>query len=239
MQYFQTPDMKALGLPSAPQSGSATCFIFPAPSATCPGPFVWRTAAWRGQARQAMENIGAVLRFCGLDFADVVKCTVMLADMSEWSEFNAVYAAYFTRTACRRVRRSAATGLLSGRGSNWSASPATSEQGAGEVPPSLRSRSIFFAASSRASAIAWTCSGVAERERRRRRVRAKVHRGADDRPDAAAPERFLALAEAGEDGVDLGLAVGELLLAFRRDPHSACGPARPGSRWRSPSPRAG
>ena len=47
------------------------------------------------QARQTMENIGAVLRFCGLDFADVVKCTVMLADMSEWAEFNKVYVTYF------------------------------------------------------------------------------------------------------------------------------------------------
>ena len=36
-----------------------------------------------------------MLRFCGLDFADVVKCTVMLADMSEWAEFNAIYTTYF------------------------------------------------------------------------------------------------------------------------------------------------
>jgi enamine deaminase RidA (YjgF/YER057c/UK114 family) len=26
---------------------------------------------------------------------DVVKCTVMLADMGKWSRFNAVYAGYF------------------------------------------------------------------------------------------------------------------------------------------------
>ena len=43
-----------------------------------------------GEARQTMENIGTVLRYCGLDFADIVKCTVMLADMSEWAVFNKI-----------------------------------------------------------------------------------------------------------------------------------------------------
>ncbi len=32
----------------------------------------------------------------GLSMADVVKCTVMLADMSEWGAFNDVYKTYFS-----------------------------------------------------------------------------------------------------------------------------------------------
>ena len=45
---------------------------------------------------------------------------------------------------------------------------------AGQARPNfVQLRSIFFAASSSASTIAWTCSGVAERERRRRRVAAR------------------------------------------------------------------
>jgi enamine deaminase RidA (YjgF/YER057c/UK114 family) len=47
------------------------------------------------QARQTMDNIGATLRSCGLDFPNVVKCVVTLADMSEWAEFNKVYVTYF------------------------------------------------------------------------------------------------------------------------------------------------
>ncbi|HEY4322203.1 MAG TPA: RidA family protein [Gemmatimonadales bacterium] len=47
------------------------------------------------EARQIMHNIDAVLRRHGLISADVVKCTVMLADMSEWSAFNQVYLEYF------------------------------------------------------------------------------------------------------------------------------------------------
>ncbi len=48
-----------------------------------------------GQARQAMENIGAVLRAAGSSFARVVKCTVMLASMNDYAAVNAVYASYF------------------------------------------------------------------------------------------------------------------------------------------------
>jgi 2-iminobutanoate/2-iminopropanoate deaminase len=48
------------------------------------------------QARQTMENIRAVLASAGLGFADVFHCTVMLADMGQWTEFNKVYLEYFS-----------------------------------------------------------------------------------------------------------------------------------------------
>lgn len=48
-----------------------------------------------GESKQMMENIGAKLRKRGLGFDDVFKCTVMLADMSRWGDFNAVYVTYF------------------------------------------------------------------------------------------------------------------------------------------------
>ena len=47
------------------------------------------------ESRQMMENIGAVLKEAGLGFEHLVKCTVYLADMAEWSAFNAVYVPYF------------------------------------------------------------------------------------------------------------------------------------------------
>jgi reactive intermediate/imine deaminase len=48
------------------------------------------------QARQTMENIRAVLTSAGLGFSDVFHCTVMLADMSQWGAFNALYLEYFS-----------------------------------------------------------------------------------------------------------------------------------------------
>ena len=48
-----------------------------------------------GETRQVMENIKATLAAHGLAMADLIKCTVMLADMSEWAAFNDVYVTYF------------------------------------------------------------------------------------------------------------------------------------------------
>lgn len=47
------------------------------------------------QARQAMNNIKTVLETQGASMSDLVKCTVMLADMAKWSEFNDVYKTFF------------------------------------------------------------------------------------------------------------------------------------------------
>jgi 2-iminobutanoate/2-iminopropanoate deaminase len=49
----------------------------------------------RAEAKQTMENIRTVLATHGYAMSDVVKCTVMLADMGEWPAFNDVYREYF------------------------------------------------------------------------------------------------------------------------------------------------
>ena len=51
----------------------------------------------RAESRQTMENVRAVLERHGSSLERVVKCTVMLADMSEWGAFNEVYAGYFRK----------------------------------------------------------------------------------------------------------------------------------------------
>jgi 2-iminobutanoate/2-iminopropanoate deaminase len=50
----------------------------------------------RAEAKQTMENIKTVLEAHGLSMNDLVKCTVMLADIGEWQQFNEVYKTYFT-----------------------------------------------------------------------------------------------------------------------------------------------
>lgn len=65
------------------------------------------------EARQTMENIKATLEAHGYAMTDLVKCTAMLADMSEWGSFNDVYKTFF---AGRYPARSAfgANGLALG-----------------------------------------------------------------------------------------------------------------------------
>ena len=48
------------------------------------------------EARQAMENIRTSLEANGYKMGDLVKCTVMLADIADWGAFNEVYKTFFT-----------------------------------------------------------------------------------------------------------------------------------------------
>ena len=67
----------------------------------------------KAEARQTMENIKTTLEAHGYAMSNIVKCTIMLADMSEWGNFNEVYKNYF---ANRYPARSAfgASGLALG-----------------------------------------------------------------------------------------------------------------------------
>lgn len=48
------------------------------------------------QTRQSLFNVKAVLEEAGLTMSDVVKSTVFMADMNDFSDMNAVYAEFFT-----------------------------------------------------------------------------------------------------------------------------------------------
>lgn len=52
-------------------------------------------ADFEAQARNVMANIGKVAALGGASMDDLVKCTVMLSDMTLWPKFNEIYATYF------------------------------------------------------------------------------------------------------------------------------------------------
>ena len=47
------------------------------------------------ETEKTLENIKAVLEKHGSSMAEVVKCTVFLADIKEWAAMNEVYVTYF------------------------------------------------------------------------------------------------------------------------------------------------
>jgi reactive intermediate/imine deaminase len=47
------------------------------------------------QTKQAMDNVGAILKRAGLNYGDVFHCTAFLSDMKNWPAFNKVYVPYF------------------------------------------------------------------------------------------------------------------------------------------------
>jgi len=48
------------------------------------------------EARQTMQNIKTTLEAHGYGMGNLVKCTVMLADMADWPAFNEVYKTFFS-----------------------------------------------------------------------------------------------------------------------------------------------
>ena len=49
----------------------------------------------KAETKQVMENLAAVLRAADMDFSHVVKCSIFISDMNDFSEINQVYGAYF------------------------------------------------------------------------------------------------------------------------------------------------
>ena len=47
------------------------------------------------EAERVLENVGAVLRAVGMDYENVVRCTVYLTDINAYAQVNEVYARYF------------------------------------------------------------------------------------------------------------------------------------------------
>ena len=60
-----------------------------------PGEMRMAPGGIREQSRQTMENIKTTLEAHGMTMRNIVKCTVMLADISDWPAFNEVYRTFF------------------------------------------------------------------------------------------------------------------------------------------------
>ena len=60
------------------------------------------------QTHQVLRNLGAVLEAAGASYAKVVKTTVYLADMGEFSAMNEIYGTYFSSPAPARATVQAA-----------------------------------------------------------------------------------------------------------------------------------
>ena len=52
--------------------------------------------AFEAQAKQVMLNMGAVLKEAGYDYSDVVKTTIFVDDLANFTVLNDIYGEYFT-----------------------------------------------------------------------------------------------------------------------------------------------
>ena len=84
-----------LGLPFSDAVRAGDLLFISGQLGNLPGTLDLAPGGMPAQAKQAMDNIRAIVEANGLGMQDIVKCTVMLADMAQWADFNQVYIRYF------------------------------------------------------------------------------------------------------------------------------------------------
>ena len=93
--YLVSEEAKALDLPFSDAVRVGNLLVLSGQLGNLPGTTELAPGGMAGEARQAMENIKAILTRNGSSMDKVVKCTVMLTDIAEWPAFNEVYVTYF------------------------------------------------------------------------------------------------------------------------------------------------
>jgi reactive intermediate/imine deaminase len=95
MEFLNSPGASTAGLPFSQAVRVGDVVYLSGCLGNVPGRLELVPGGMEAEARQTMENIGRVLKANGLSFDNVFKCTVMLADMKKWADFNKVYLTYF------------------------------------------------------------------------------------------------------------------------------------------------
>ncbi|XP_048795991.1 2-iminobutanoate/2-iminopropanoate deaminase [Lagopus muta] len=57
----------------------------------------------REEAKQVFKNLGEILKAAGCDFSNVVKTTVLMADIKDFGDMNDIYGQYFKSNCPARV----------------------------------------------------------------------------------------------------------------------------------------
>ncbi|MDX2301710.1 MAG: RidA family protein [Microscillaceae bacterium] len=60
------------------------------------------TANIEAETHQVMHNLEAILMEAGMDFSNVVKCSIFVKDLNNFAAINEVYGSYFYETAPAR-----------------------------------------------------------------------------------------------------------------------------------------
>lgn len=95
MEFYRMDGNKAAKLPFSDAVRVGSVLYLSGQMGIAPGTMKIVEGGIEAETKQMFENIERVLKHCGRDFDDVFKCTVMLADMSQWASFNKVYLTHF------------------------------------------------------------------------------------------------------------------------------------------------
>jgi reactive intermediate/imine deaminase len=93
--FLSSEATRALALPFSDAVRAGPFLFVSGQIGTLPGTLALAPGGIGPEARQALENLRAILVRNGSSLAEVVKCTVFLADVAQWADFNEVYVEFF------------------------------------------------------------------------------------------------------------------------------------------------
>lgn len=97
VEFYNSSNILASDLPFSEMVRVGNTLYLSGQIGAIPGTLKLAPGGMKGQAKQAMENIKTTLETYGFSMDHIVKCTVMLADISQWGDFNGVYKSFFKK----------------------------------------------------------------------------------------------------------------------------------------------
>jgi reactive intermediate/imine deaminase len=113
IEFLTSPETEAMDLPFSDAVRVGDLLFLSGQLGNVPGTSQLVEGGIAAETRQTMENISAILEQNGSSLDRVVKCTIFLADISEWGAMNEVYRTFFPDALPARSAF-AATGLALG-----------------------------------------------------------------------------------------------------------------------------
>ena len=101
VEYLLMPGMEDMDLPFSSAVRVDNLLFLSGMLGNMPGTGNLAEGGIQGETRQTLENIKRVVEHFGSSMDQVVKCTVFLADISEWGAMNEVYKTYFPNPPAR------------------------------------------------------------------------------------------------------------------------------------------
>jgi 2-iminobutanoate/2-iminopropanoate deaminase len=115
VEFLNSAAFARTGLPFSEMVRVGDMLYLSGQMGTLPGSLELIQGGMAAQARQALQNIESALQAHGYTLRNIVKCTVMLADMADWPAFNEVYTQFFTAPYPARSAFGASGLALGGR----------------------------------------------------------------------------------------------------------------------------
>ena len=95
-RFFPMPPAGGVSLPFSEAVQLGDTLYISGQVGNLPGTLTLAPGGIGPESRQALENLRAVLERHDSSLAQVVKCTIFLADIADWPAFNDVYREFFS-----------------------------------------------------------------------------------------------------------------------------------------------